>query len=163
MSPEIWIVVAISVALWCGGRLIRGILLRRCPREQQKMENKIARHIGEVLGRCPACNASLSGHRFCEPICIPDLSKSGASRIADSIRNRQWDSIRKMHLFDPAADAVVFWFVECPQTQRGIVYQVESKAGFDENDTVELIDVFDPSASAEFAKSVFSQAAVRIL
>jgi hypothetical protein len=160
MPLEVWIVFGISVALWLGYHFIRYFLLRRglWPSEQRRIQERTARYARDVLGRCPACSAALNGHLFCEPICLPHLGKADASSITDSILNHDWESLKGKHYYQPDADALVYWFVQCPHTRRGIVYQVNSKAGFDENDSVEFIELLDEDATAEFARIVCPQA-----
>jgi hypothetical protein len=49
-------------------------------------------------------------------------------------------------------DALCYWFVKCPVRGRGTLYRVESRAGFDENDRVEMVGVLDEGATADFLK-----------
>ena len=69
---------------------------------------------------------------------------------AESIRRHEWGRLLGQHEYDPSADALVYWFLQCPRTNRGTVYEVDSRAAFDDEDTVTMIEVLDPLEAASF-------------
>jgi hypothetical protein len=144
MSWVLIILLLTSSALWFGYEQVRW----RLPGQRKKTLQLAAAHIERTLAPCAACGASLKGHSIHEALA---QSKPEAYQVADidrAVRSHAWNSLRGLRFDDWTADALAYWFVECPNTGRGVMYRVESRAGFDDDDQIDLIEILSQEETA---------------
>lgn len=154
-APEVWVIV-IAAAIWCGFQFTRSVMrgFGLAERERKRFELRMSREVVDNLIQCRACDSPLAGHSFWEPITIVLSDDETGSRIKQLVRRHEWRRVREFQIFNPEADALSYWFVECPQTNKGVLYEIHSKAGFDENDRIDLLEILSPSDTADFVRDL---------
>ncbi len=155
MQPEAWVIV-IAVAAWCGIRCAQRILRHggADPNADERRRSKLSHEVSRTLRTCPACRSSLRGHLFWDPISVVLPDDDTATRIADLVRRHVWCQLNDVRIFTPERDALMYWIIQCPQTRKTVLYEVHSKAGFDDEDRVDLLEAIGESEAAEMVRDL---------
>jgi hypothetical protein len=129
---------------WARGKLMsRGFL----PVFEKKEKAQTAAYIRNTLGACVICSGSMVKHRWHELISVVEPSDSSVKQIEKDVADRNWLSFVGKYRWDPQLDALVFWLVECCARGGGALYRVESRAGFDQDDKIQIVQLLDEGST----------------
>lgn len=119
-----------------------------------RYDTMVSREVSATLTSCRACESSLENHLFWEAISVALPDEHSAAWVPELVRRHSWSRLRGVRIFNPESDALVYWFIECPRTRKSVLYEVHSRAGFDENDSLSFLEVLDESDTEEVIREL---------
>jgi hypothetical protein len=114
-----------------------------------------ARKLQGMLRNCPVCGGDFKGHSYgVFAMAVAEKGNPRLRALLELIETKRWDVAQTFQDFDPSANNVIVYLLQCAKLDRITVLIIRSTAELWESDTLESGEVLLPEESAKLSSMI---------